>query len=234
MTVRVGTAGWQVPAAVRDQFPEGGTGLQRYAARFPMVEINSTFYRPHRPTTFARWVADTPSGFHFAVKAPRTITHEKRLVGAGPDLAAFRDQLAPLWDKLGPVLVQAPPSLAFDETIAAAFLRDLRHHFDGEVALEPRHPSWFAAAPDRLLADYRVARVAADPARVPEAATPGGWRGFSYWRLHGSPRMYWSAYGPERIAALAQTITGPAWVVFDNTTSGAATSDALDLQLRLS
>ena len=228
--IRIGTAGWQIPRAVRDRFPETGSTLQRYAARLPMVEINSTFYRAHRPATFARWVADTPPGFRFAVKAPRTITHERKLVEADELLTDFLSQISPLGDKLGPILVQLAPSLAFDLDVASRFFAILRAHFEGEVACEPRHPSWFEPDADRLLEDYRIARVAADPARVPAAAAPGGWRGFSYWRLHGSPRMYWSAYGPERIAAFAKAIADGAWTVFDNTTSGAAAEDALALQ----
>ncbi|HTK34187.1 MAG TPA: DUF72 domain-containing protein [Caulobacteraceae bacterium] len=227
--VRVGTAGWQIPRAVRDAFPEAGSTLQRYAARFAGVEINSTFYRPHRPATFERWAADTPAAFRFAVKAPRTITHEKRLADASEPLAAFLDQIASLGPKLGPLLIQLPPSLAFDAAVAERFFAELRARFDGEVACEPRHRTWFEAAAEALLVGTKVARVAADPACVAEAAMPGGWTGFSYWRLHGSPRMYWSAYGAARITALAGAVAAPAWVVFDNTASGAATEDALAL-----
>ncbi len=83
-----------------------------------------------------------------------------------------------------------------------------------------------------MLARYQVARVAADPARVPEAAEPGGWAGLRYWRLHGSPRMYYSAYGAEYLEGLARAVQGDAeaWVIFDNTASGAALGDALELR----
>ena len=231
--IRVGTAGWQIPRAVRERFPEQGSTLERYAARFPVAEINSTFYRSHRAQVLERWANAVPRGFRFAVKAPRTITHEKRLADASELLAAFLDQIAPLRDRLGPLLVQLPPSLAFDPAVAGRFFTNLRARFDGGAACEPRHPTWFEPDAERLLQDQRIARVAADPACVPTAAEPGGWRGFAYWRLHGSPRMYWSAYGPERIAALAERLTGPAWVVFDNTASGAAALDGLDLMAQL-
>ena len=229
----VGTAGWQIPRMVRERFPEPGSTLERYAARFPVVEINSTFYRPHRPQIFERWANAVPRDFRFAVKAPRTITHEKRLADARELVSAFLDQIAPLGDRLGPLLVQLPPSLAFDATIAGGFFTDLRNRFEGEVACEPRHPTWFEADAEHLLQSERIARVAADPACVPAAAGPGGWRGLAYWRLHGSPRMYWSAYGPEPIAKLAERLVGPAWVIFDNTASGAAAQDALDLMAQL-
>lgn len=229
----IGTAGWAIPRAVAAQFPEQGSGLTRYAARFDAVEINSTFYRSHRAGTYARWVAATPAHFRFAVKLPRAITHEARLANASPALAAFRREVLQLGDKLGPLLVQLPPSLAYDEAVAEQFFRDLRALWAEAVVCEPRHPSWFDAEADALMAAHRVARVAADPARHPAAATPGGWPGLAYWRLHGSPRMYVSPYADPALRALAdevQAAAGEAWCVFDNTTSGAAAADALRLQ----
>ena len=108
----------------------------------------------------------------------------------------------------------------------------LRDRFDGDVALEPRHASWFEPAADRLVTGYRIARVAADPAVVPAAAEPGGWDGLVYYRLHGSPKVYYSAYADEYLEALAKTLTRSArtaevWCIFDNTAEGAATANAL-------
>lgn len=115
----------------------------------------------------------------------------------------------------------------------------LRRRFAGAVVCEPRHPSWFAAEAERLLVDVAVARVAADPApaRVDagQAAAPGGWPGLVYLRLHGSPKIYHSAYSPPRLDALADTLTElgargtPAWCIFDDTAAGAASIDALAL-----
>jgi uncharacterized protein YecE (DUF72 family) len=183
--IRVGTAGWQIPRDVRDAFPAAGPTLQRYAAVFSAVEINATFYKAPRPTTLARWAEATPPGFRFAAKAPRAITHERRLADAGELLDAFLSNVRMMGEKLGPILVQLPPSLAFDREAAGRFLAELRARFSGEVACEPRHPSWFTFAAEELLADAQVARVAADPACVPEAGEPGGYRGLQYWRLHG-------------------------------------------------
>jgi uncharacterized protein YecE (DUF72 family) len=231
--ILVGTAGWQIPRTSADAFPTEGTTLQRYAARFPAVEINSSFYKPHQPKTYARWAESTPQDFRFALKAPKAVTHERRLVDCGELIEAFLFQISHLGEKLGPLVIQLPPSLAFDAAVAGAFVAMLRGRFDGDLVCEPRHASWFEAEAGALLADHRVARVAADPAKVPAAAEPGGWDGLSYWRLHGSPRMYWSAYGPERVGDLAARLPRspqPAWVFFDNTTSGAAASDALLLQ----
>jgi len=232
--IRIGTAGWTVPRKVADRFPVEGSGLERYAARFDAAEINSTFYRPPRPGTLERWAAATPEGFRFAVKLPKAITHERKLVDCGELLARFLDQMGELGSKFGPLLIQLPPSFAFDATVAGSFFEDLRSsRFEGLVACEPRHPSWFGEEAGRLLADARIARVAADPACVPEAAEPGGWTELGYWRLHGSPRMYWSAYAPEFLEALAARVKASAaaevWCVFDNTASGAAAENALAL-----
>jgi len=105
------------------------------------------------------------------------------------------------------------------------------------VAFEPRHPSWFAPEAERLLVAHRIARVAADPAPVPAAAEPGGWRGLTYFRLHGSPRRYCSEYEPERIAQYAaklrQADSAERWCIFDNTAHAFATANALALRQML-
>jgi uncharacterized protein YecE (DUF72 family) len=233
---RIGTAGWAIPRAVADQFPADGSGLQRYASRFDAAEINTTFYRSHRAQTYARWAEMTPAAFQFAVKAPRTITHERRLIEVADLLDAFLGEARLLGPKLGPLLVQLPPSLAYDSGAAAAFFESLRARHAGPVACEPRHPTWFDAEADALLVSHQIARVAADPARHPAAGLPGGWSGLAYWRLHGSPRMYYSAYGEPALSDLAARLRdGPAeaWCIFDNTTSGAAASDALGLRAHM-
>jgi uncharacterized protein YecE (DUF72 family) len=221
---------------VRDRFPPAPTLLQRYAAVFSAVEINSSFHRPHRPATYARWAAAVPQQFRFAVKVPRTLTHDARLMGGGHLLEAFLAEAGVLGDRLGVLLVQLPPSLAFDRKVAGQFFDDLRERFPGLVACEPRHPSWFGGEAEGLLRGSRVARVAADPAVVPDARVPGGWTGLRYWRLHGSPRRYYSAYSEEELVRLADEVTGvegETWCIFDNTAAGAATGQALDLVARL-
>jgi uncharacterized protein YecE (DUF72 family) len=226
----VGTAGWSIPPRHAACFPEQGSHLERYSQRFAAVEINSSFYRPHRPSTYARWAASVPTDFRFAVKLPREITHTRRLVDVTEPLARFLSEVLVLGPKLGPVLVQLPPSLAFQPEPVDDFLRRLRDAFDGPVACEPRHPSWFTNTVDRLLAEHRIGRVAADPAPVPLAAEPGGDRALRYYRLHGSPRMYYSAYAPDYLDALARRLAlgdGEVWCVFDNTAEGAAAVDAL-------
>jgi uncharacterized protein YecE (DUF72 family) len=235
--VFVGTAGWSVPRDVAEAFPAEGSGLERYAARFNAAEINSTFYRSHRLQTFERWRATTPEGFRFAVKAPRAITHETRLRDCGPRLAQFFEEIAPLAEKLGPILVQLPPSLAFDRAVADDVFGALRSLWRGPVVIEPRHVSWFGPEASALLAAHGLSRVGADPACTAAAAIPGADPRLAYWRWHGSPRLYYSDYGPAALdalaAAISKTSSGEPWCIFDNTASGAAAANALALQARL-
>lgn len=231
---RIGTAGWSIPRGRSERFPARGSGLERYAARFDAVEINSTFYRSHRASTYARWAASTPEQFRFALKLPRTITHEARLVDATSLAAAFCAEARPLGEKRGPLLVQLPPSLVFARVVAESFFARLRELWPKAIVCEPRHESWFDGEADALLAAHRVGRVAADPARSPAAAAPGGWNGIAYWRLHGSPRMYVSAYDEAALQGLVLDMraadAAESWCVFDNTASGAAIVNALRLQ----
>ena len=226
--IHIGIAGWSIRREHADLFGTGESHLARYATRFNMVEINSSFYRPHRPATYAKWAASVPRDFRFAVKMPRSITHGKRLRDAGGELKRFANEAGALGEKLGPVLIQLPPSLAFDAKSARIFFTACRAAFAGLLACEPRHASWFTEEADKMLAEFRIARVAADPALVPAAAAPGGWHGFAYWRLHGSPRMYYSAYEPAVLKTLVGRLAGDAWCIFDNTAEGAATDNALE------
>jgi uncharacterized protein YecE (DUF72 family) len=231
----LGIAGWTIPASHRQHFTFEGSHLVRYAREFPAVEINSTFYRPHRPATFARWAATVPDDFRFAVKLPREITHKRRLVDVTALLDRFLSEVAHLGTKLGPLLVQLPPSLAC-EPASTDFLAALRERFAGEIACEPRHATWFTGPVDKELARLRIARVAADPAVVPAAAEPGGWKGLVYYRLHGSPRMYYSSYSDEYLASLAKRLIAhaesdvPTWCIFDNTAYGVAIGNAVALR----
>lgn len=203
------------------------------------VEINSSFHRPHRRTTWERWAAVTPDGFRFAVKAPKAVTHVAKLVNTGAALRDFFEGVHALGEKLGPVLVQLPPKLPYDEATAREFLSTLRELHLGTVALEPRHASWFTAPVDRLLRDFEIARVAADPpAGSEQAAQPGGWPGLRYWRLHGAPRTYYSEYPASRLLEFAARIESSAkvpetqetWVIFDNTALGHALANAVWLE----
>ncbi len=233
--ILIGTAAWSIPRAEQRRFPAGESLLVRYAQVFGAAEINSTFYKPHRASTFERWAGAVPRSFRFSVKLPREITHDQRLAGTGRLLDDFLEQLQPLGQKLGCLLVQLPPSLTFETRVARTFFAVLRKRFSRAVAIEPRHASWLDARADRLLNDFEIARVAADPPRAEGDAAPGGWPGLAYFRLHGSPRIYYSSYTDEYLESLASQLAHlrrrgiPVWCIFDNTASGAATGNALSM-----
>ncbi|MGN8276228.1 DUF72 domain-containing protein [Pseudomonas sp. SMN5] len=229
----LGCAGWSLPRMYWPDFPAQGSHLQRYGARFPAVEINSSFYRPHRPATYAKWADSVADDFRFAVKVPKAITHERRLRDCEGLVDEFLGQCSQLGEKLGCLLIQLPPSLAFDEANAEAFFTTLRDRYQGHAVLEPRHPEWLTAQAAALLQDACIGRVGADPSPLPGGDRPAGWPGIRYYRLHGSPRIYYSAYEDAWLEQFAKDLKAdpdtPTWCIFDNTASGAATGDALRL-----
>jgi uncharacterized protein YecE (DUF72 family) len=231
----VGVAGWSIPTFVGDRFAPSGSHLERYASRLNAVEINSSFYRRHRRSTYERWAASVPDGFRFAVKLPKTITHEQRLCECSGLIERFAGEVTGLGEKRGPILVQLPPSLAFEATAAQRFLTNVRHILDGAIVCEPRHASWFSKEADAVLAGEYVARVVADPALTSAGLQPGGCRGLVYFRLHGAPRIYWSGYSEPMInqhAVLVCNLSAAGhevWTIFDNTAEGQAPANALAL-----
>ena len=241
----IGSAGWPLPTAVRDEFGPGGSLLERYATSLSGVEINASFYRPHQAKTYARWAASVPANFRFSVKLPRAITHERRLVDCEAALDEFLAQAGHLGDKLGALLVQLPPSLAWRSAQAEAFFAVLHERHGGAVVVEPRHASWFAEDAQALLRAHGAVLVNADPAPCAGALWPvreavqAQRPAIVYYRLHGAPRMYYSAYDEGMLRALAQRMADDArhaksvWCIFDNTAEGAATANALTMQALL-
>jgi uncharacterized protein YecE (DUF72 family) len=232
--IYIGTAGWSVPTACAASFPTEGTHLERYARTFRCVEINSSFYRPHRHTTWTRWAESTPADFRFSVKMPRALSHDSGLICHREQLLPFLDQMRLLGERLGPGLIQLPPSQSYDPKLAPGFLETIRAEFsDGQLVIEPRHITWFSSEADRLLSNLRIARVVADPPICPTSLMPSGDPSLVYIRLHGSPRMYYSSYEDsflERIASLiAEQSSATVWCIFDNTALGHATANALQL-----
>ncbi|UPA27616.1 DUF72 domain-containing protein [Shinella oryzae] len=224
----IATAAWSIPKTVAQRFPETGTGLERYAAVFNGVEINSTFYRRHQAKTFERWAASVPEHFRFAVKIPREITHEARLHDIGGLFHAFLDEIHGLNEKLGPLLCQLPPSLAFDAKTANEAFAAMRRNHAGTIVIEPRHKSWASEPATMLLQRHAIDRVLADPAPVwPET-------GFDeppkYARLHGTPKIYYSSYSEADIRRFGERLAEDSWCVFDNTASGAAIENALTMR----
>ena len=236
--VRIGCAGSSIPRAAADSFPSEGSHLERYAAVLNALEINSSFYRPHQPAVYARWAASVPQDFRFAVKAPKAMTHERRLRDCAEAMQQFATQTAGLGGKLGCVLVQLPPSLVFDAEAALAYFALARQHFSCMLACEARHPSWFEEPATAALTGAGVTRVIADPPKGqpgPHVATTAS----TYVRLHGSPRIYFSPYEDDFLDRAATSLAGrvgggnDAWCIFDNTASGAAVPNAVALAQRL-
>jgi uncharacterized protein YecE (DUF72 family) len=231
--VRIGIAGWAMPATLSDKSPEAQSHLEQYSRYFNAVEINSSFYRPHRRNSYQRWGASVPPSFRFAVKMPKLITHERRLSGCAGELSAFLHGVAGLGEKLGVLLVQLPASVVFDEKVTRAFLELLSGQTTAKIVCEPRSPSWFVSAAEDLFARFGVTRVSAHPVpwHCPGKALQEG--DFAYLRLHGAPRIYYSSYSPEFLNGICSQIAGDAqgetWCIFDNTAEGAAWPNARSL-----
>jgi uncharacterized protein YecE (DUF72 family) len=232
---RIGTAAWGNPPSERAR--RGAVShLAHYAKSFNAVEINSSFYRSHLPATYERWRASTPSDFRFSVKMPRTITHEAGLRRCQTELRQFLEEISGLRSKLRVILVQLPASLEFEARVAAKFFGSIAAHSAARVACEPRHPSWFEVRADDLLLRHGIARVAADPRAHSGGNLPGGSQSLVYYRLHGSPRMYYSPYSGHflsRLAALLReprSATNETWCIFDNTARHEAWPNARELR----
>lgn len=202
--------------------------LERYASIFGGVEINSSFYRRHRPATWQRWHDTVPEGFKFAVKMARTVTHERGLVDADSEIEIFFSDVALLEGKLGPILVLLPPQLAFDPPLAVAFFECLRKHSPGRIEIEPRHVSWSDGSALGVLRDHDIGLVYADPQgkELRQAAVETQSR---YLRLHGSPKVYFSSYSAKDLAGFAALLGPHSWCIFDNTASGAAQINGIEM-----
>src|SRR5512134_2848168 len=151
MSTFVGTAGWSIPRAAAPHFVGDGTHLQRYSRVLRCAEINSSFHRPHAPETYAKWARSTPRGFRFSVKLPRAITHDAQLKRSKAVFEGFLRQTAGLGSRRGPLLVQLPPSLAFDTRVAGRFFEMVRTLYDGMLVCEPRHASWLTRDANEVL-----------------------------------------------------------------------------------
>ncbi|MGF6709425.1 uncharacterized protein YecE (DUF72 family) [Luteibacter sp. W1I16] len=237
-SIRIGCAGWSLPSNVASLFPTEGSHLQRYAQVFPCVEINSSFYRSHKPKTYLRWAGSVPKTFRFSVKMPRTVTHDLRLRRCEKPVRGFLDEIASLGSTLGCILVQLPPSLALDERDATAFFSLLRRCTQVPIACEPRHATWFTPLGSSILKEAGIACVEADPPPVAGADCPGDPALF-YLRLHGTPHVYYSAYDDAFLEGVAAQIRRAhaekrdVWCIFDNTARGAAVPNAMTLLERL-
>ena len=233
---RIGVSGWRYKGWRGDFYPAGlvqRRELEYIASRMSSAEVNGSFYSLLRPSTYVGFRAQTPDDFVLAVKGGRYITHIRRLAGAETALANFlASGVLALGPKLGPLLWQLPPSLAYDEERLVSFfallprtsseaaalaarhdakLGEDRVHLAVDAdrplrhALEVRHPSFCTDRTVRLLREHNVALVLADsPHKWPllEQDTAD----FRYLRLHGHPDVYASGYSPATLDFWAEKV----------------------------
>jgi uncharacterized protein YecE (DUF72 family) len=193
-TLLLGTSGWDYPEWEGRVYPKLGAAdkLRYYATLFPVVEVNTTFYRLPAPSVAASWARRTPPGFRFAAKFPKTITHELQLERTKGELARFLEVLAPLRaaGKFVAALLQLPPFLAFEPNRVRAFYAGLPK--DLPVAVEFRERSWLVPASYALLREFGLANVIVDGPHLPVA--PEVTAPFAYVRWHGHGRAVWYDY----------------------------------------
>ncbi len=242
----IGTAAWSIPREANEHFLRQGSNeesnqgshLERYSRLLSCVEINSSFYREHKAETYARWRDTVPESFKFSVKLSSEFTHVRRLVNPGAELASSLRAILNLGPKLGVILVQLPGKLEFSSGVARSFFSELREVIAGPIALEPRNCTWTSDDALQTLGDFKISKVLADPEPCPLklAKRLPLETNLRYFRLHGTPLRYKSIYEGERLARIAAAITKgldksfETWCIFDNTTFGFATLNALGLK----
>jgi uncharacterized protein YecE (DUF72 family) len=201
--ILLGTSGWDYPEWVGKVYPPHGAAdrLRYYAGMFPIVEVNSTFYRLPSPSVAASWVRRTPARFRFAAKFPQSITHDLRLVGAEEELHRFLTVLKPIRDagKFAAALLQLPPSLPFEPETVRRFYASLPH--DLPVAVEFRERSWLVPASYALLREFGLAHTIVDGPHLPSVSEVTAPFAYVRWHGHGSPLWYDYTYSPEEIAS---------------------------------
>lgn len=254
--VLIGTSGWQYPDWRGVLYPPGRDRgrrglpqrlwLEHYASRFATVENNNAFYRLPARETFESWAERTPPDFVMAVKASRYLTHVRRLRDPAEPVARLLGAACGLGGKLGPILLQLPPTLRADEEALSRLdqcLTALRTTWEAgrsegdepraglRVAVEPRHDSWWTKRARALLAGHGAALSWAD--RLERPVTPL-WRtaSWGYLRLHEGAGSTWPGYHVSTLRAWAERIAArwPAsadvYVYFNNDAGGAAVRDA--------
>ena len=226
----IGTSGWQYRDWRGSFYPRdlaAGRWLETYASRYRTVEVNNSFYRLPPRSVFEEWARRTPDDFVFVVKASRYLSHVKRLADPEEPVGRLLEHAQGLGSKLGPVLLQLPPTLQrdldrLDRTLSCFAARGAR------VAVEFRHPTWFEAATYSLLAGHGAALCLTDRLnrRGPVEATSG----WTYLRLHEGRATPRPCYGTTALRSWVATLAGvaadEAWVFFNNDPRGCAPANA--------
>jgi uncharacterized protein YecE (DUF72 family) len=237
--LHIGTSGWSYPHWSGLFYPEGlkpAKYLEHYVTAFGCVELNASFYRLPAIKTVEGWARRTPAGFRFCAKVSRFITHRKKLIDVSEPIERFLEVFAALQGRLGPFLVQLPPSLQFDPDPAGAFLKLLASHQDAYTfALEARHASWHTPEAQSLLQHSGIINVIADSGgRFPQSDLLTSRT--VYLRFHGPGATYGSRYSIESLMVYARKIIGclaearEVWAFFNNDIDGHAVHNARELQ----
>jgi uncharacterized protein YecE (DUF72 family) len=237
---RAGTSGWTYGGWRGRFYPEAlkpSDYLAWYARRFDTVEVNSSFYHLPQPKRFEKWAAGTPERFVFAVKVSKIVTHTRRLEDVEEPWRKFLDHAAHLGGKLGPLLLQFPPSFRADRERLERFLERSAALGASRLALEFRHASWFTREVDELAAKHGAALVIGHSSRYPcaplETAAP-----FLYLRFHGPRELFASRYSEQELTAWAARIRSwltqgrPVYAYFNNDACGYAIENA-EMLIRL-
>jgi uncharacterized protein YecE (DUF72 family) len=201
--LRFGCSGWDYQEWIGLFYRNASESkLAAYARVFDTAEINSTFYRPPSPGMVIGWGKYTPDAFVFAAKVPQTVTHDRLLdvgKGADADLKAFCELMRPLLDqgKLGPLLLQLPPRLRFEEPSIHRFLDTLPGNF--AFALEPRNRSWMSLEAFDLLRATGVAYAIVDEPLLPPDLHVTASLAYVRWHGHGQEPWYNYRYPEEQL-----------------------------------
>jgi uncharacterized protein YecE (DUF72 family) len=232
--VLLGTSGWDYPEWVGPVYPTRGKfdRLRYYSDLFPIVEVNSTFYRLPPVSVAESWARRTPSRFRFMAKFPQSITHERRLVGATEELARFRQVLRPLQEsgKLLAALLQLPPSLPFEPATIRGFYETIPP--DLPVAVEFREPSWLSPESFDLLREFKFAYVVVDEPLLPIRLERTGPLVYVRWHGHGRSIWYDYTYSADELTAWVPRVRelaqgdGPVLGFFNNHFRGDAPANA--------
>lgn len=225
----IGTAAWTIPNVEARSFPMEGSHLERYSEVFNAVEINSSFYKDHMPKSYQKWALMTPDDFRFSVKLNQRFTHKCDLKINAVDLLNNLGAISLLEEKWRVLLLQFPSMQRFYPDRMENFYKIIRSQFHGMVAMEARNLTWIERESIELMKEFNILKVTADPEKCPGERVGNS----RYYRLHGRPEIYRSAYSESYLDNLYHEIAvldDEVWCIFDNTTFGYATTNALELK----
>lgn len=236
--VHIGTSGWSYKHWKGDFYPatvKAADWFQYYTTQFSVAEINTSFYHLPKQQTVINWAEKSPPHFLFCPKLSRYITHMKKLRNVEEPLQRFFNLFEPLEKKMGPVLIQLPPMVAFHYDVAEAFYEQLQRYKQHHFVLEVRHPTWLQKESLTLMAKYEIGLVIAESGNAfpySEMVTAET----VYLRFHGPGALYASDYSEEQLADYAAKCQHwlqeghTVWAFFNNDIHGFAFRNAKRLK----